>query len=321
MRYQWLLWWLLGVLAYSLALECETTWGNNNCVFSFNDPYVTKVMSRMFMERFFCWTKPGLTGIFSPRDSQLLILLPCWVGTVISLSRLNPSHRTVSECCFGSAFPNSNFKHKKLVSVQSLCSLWRRSRPFPKGDFMLQSSLGFPGLHFGTKKETWGMNVVSIIYLSIDICVCVYMFPTWKKGETKWYLRYSHQKTLCVEHSSPKSLFCFQEESPGKPRFIYHLSLVPAPLLPFLPTSVFQHTLRYCCWDSCQVGTLVAETTVPSLMLPVWGHLTSPESELMNQPVTSVWHKVWKDSDVCLNPYMTEFFGVLPVPLVIICSY
>lgn len=140
---------------------------------------------------------------------------------------------------------------------------------------MLQSSLCFPGLSFWNRNVSDGCHIYLSVYRCIYMCVCVSMFPTWKRGKTKWYLWYSHQKTLCVGHSSSKSLFRFQGESPGKPCFIYHLSLVPALLL-YLPT------LRYCCGDFCQLGTLVAETTVPSLMLPVWGHLTTPESELMN---------------------------------------
>lgn len=44
---------------------------------------------------------------------------------------------------------------------------------------------------------------------------------TWKKGKTKqrqWYVWYSHQQTLLVGHSYPKSLLWLQDESPTKPK-------------------------------------------------------------------------------------------------------
>lgn len=56
--------WCIGIL---FGRSVCNNLGKYNCVFNINDPYVKNVTGRMFMERCFCWTIPGLTGIFSPR--------------------------------------------------------------------------------------------------------------------------------------------------------------------------------------------------------------------------------------------------------------
>lgn len=107
-------------------------------------------------ERCFCWI-PGLTGIFFPRSGNHI-----WdqglsaINAVASLSRNShcyfpdeifshkiPSAWAVSECCFGSVFPKSNFKHKKWFSVEPL-RFWCRKANLLKGRLVLESSLAFP---------------------------------------------------------------------------------------------------------------------------------------------------------------------------------
>lgn len=119
-----------------------------------DNPYGRNVVVRMLMER----CTPGLTGIFFPRSGNHI-----WyqglsaVNAVASLNRNShcyfpdeifslkiPSAWAVSECCFGSIFPKSNFKHKKLFSVGPLCFQCRTANLL-KGRLVLESSLAFSG--------------------------------------------------------------------------------------------------------------------------------------------------------------------------------
>lgn len=74
---------------------------------------------------------------------------------------------------------------------------------------------------------------------------------------------------------------------------INHLPLVPAPLSPFLPTSVFQHaSLRYCCWDFCQAGTYVAESSHTLSYIWCLGPPNMPKV-MVNWPVTNMPKRWW----------------------------
>jgi len=78
--------WCTGVLFGSRVWN---NLGKYSCVFNINDPYVRNVKREMFMVLLsdHTWADRHLFSKAEVRDSPLLILLPCWVRTVIGIFR------------------------------------------------------------------------------------------------------------------------------------------------------------------------------------------------------------------------------------------
>lgn len=191
MRYQWLLCWLLGILAYCMAAECETTWGNTvvylTLVFlcSWRDASVGPHLGcqTSFLQDWGQGLSTTNTVTTSGRNSH-------WYIHIKSFPTKTPSPWTVSECHFGSAFPNSNFKHKTpKVSVRPLCSL-KKSKTPSKGDWVLESSLGFPGLSPWNQRRDLGEECPTCEVLLCEChayhCHC-FVLPFFHVGGKKYF--------------------------------------------------------------------------------------------------------------------------------------
>lgn len=134
MRYQCLLWWLLGILASCMAAECETTWGNTVVYLTLLSLCSWKGAS---VEPYLWWQASFLQGWgrgLSTANTVTILGRNSRYFQIKSFPMKTPSPWIVSECLFGSAFQNSDFKNKTpQVSVGPLCSL-EKCKTLSKGN-------------------------------------------------------------------------------------------------------------------------------------------------------------------------------------------